>query len=157
LKSNRKPYVNTETFLDHIEIVFFPNLIELRTLDEFAEEFAVLLMDNCSSHVTGYAIALLTKARVRVITLAPHTTKIFQILDVTLLKRHLRYELPFEDQKATVKSIMKVYHDFKPTILEPNIWRTFQALGFEFDTKTELYRLLFNEEKLGESADFWGL
>jgi phosphoglycerol transferase MdoB-like AlkP superfamily enzyme len=32
--------------------VFLPNLAELRRLDEFAEEMAVLLLDNCPSHVT---------------------------------------------------------------------------------------------------------
>jgi hypothetical protein len=36
------------------------------------------------------------------------------------------------------------------------IWGAFQAIGFElaFDTKAAPYRLLFNEEKLRESADF---
>jgi hypothetical protein len=38
-----------------------------------------------------------------------------------LLKRRLGYELPSEDEKETVKFIMKVYHDFKQTMVEPNI------------------------------------
>jgi hypothetical protein len=42
---------------------------------------------------------------------------------------------------------MKVYHDFKQTMVEPNIWEAFQAIGFEFDTEAEPYHLLFNEEK----------
>jgi hypothetical protein len=102
-------------------MVFLPNLAELRTLDAFNEETGVLLMDNClshpiSCHATDDIIGLLTDARVRGITVAPHTTQIFQVLDVTLfgvLKRRLGYELPFEDEKETVKSVMKVYHDFK--------------------------------------------
>jgi hypothetical protein len=49
---------------------------------------------------------------------------------------------------------MKVYHDFKQTMVEPNIWGAFQATGFEFDTEAEPYRLLFNEEKLRQSAGF---
>jgi hypothetical protein len=43
-------------------------------LDEFAEEMAVLRMDNCPSHITSDVIALLTKAGVDVITCAPQTT-----------------------------------------------------------------------------------
>jgi hypothetical protein len=61
---------------------------------------------------------------VRVITFAPHTTQIFQILPVTLfgvLKRRLGYKLPFEDQNETVPFIMKVYSDFKQTMAESNI------------------------------------
>jgi hypothetical protein len=140
LRSNREPYVNTEIFLDSIQTMFLPNLIELRTLDDFAEEFTLLLMDNCSNHITADVIVLLTEALVRFITFAPHTTQ--------------RYELPFEDAKAIVKFIMKIYHDFKQTMGESNIWRALQALGFEFDTRTEPCRLLFNQETLRASADF---
>jgi hypothetical protein len=128
-RSNPKPYINTESFLDSIRTVFLHNLAELRTLDGFTEETGVLLMDNCPSHVmschvTDDIIGLLTEARVRVVTFAPHTTQIFHVLDVTLfgvLKRRLGYKLPFEDDKETVRFRMKVYHDFKQTVVEANI------------------------------------
>jgi hypothetical protein len=73
-----------------------------------------------------------------------------------VLKRHTRSELPFGDEKAIVNFIMEVYHDFKPTIVESDIWGAFQALEFEFefDTTSGPYRLLFNEEKLSERAGF---
>jgi hypothetical protein len=93
-------------------------------LEAFTEEDAVLLMDNCPSHVTREVIGILTEARVRVITFASHTTQIFQILDLTLfgvLNHQRRYDLPFDDDAATVKFIMKVYRDFKNTMVEPNI------------------------------------
>jgi hypothetical protein len=124
LRSNPSPYINAEIFLDYIRTVFLPNLVELRTLDAFTEETGVLLMDNCPSHVTDDIIGLLTEARVRVIIFAPYTTQIFQVLDVILfgvLKRRLGYKLPFEDEKGTVKFIMKVYHDFKQTMVESNV------------------------------------
>jgi hypothetical protein len=85
---------------------------------------------------------------VRVITFAPHTTQIFQVLDVTLfgvLKRRLGHKFPFEDEKESVKFIVKVDHDFKQTMVEPNIWGAFRVIGFEFefDTEAEPDRLLF--------------
>jgi hypothetical protein len=96
---------------------------------------------------------------VRVITFAPHTTQIFQVLDVTLFgvfKRRPRYNLPFEDAKASGKFRMNGCHDFKRTMVELNIWGAVQALGFdfEFDQTSEPYRLLFNEENLRNSAGF---
>jgi hypothetical protein len=151
MKVHPKPYVNAEIFVDYIKTVFLPNLAEPRNLDALAEEDAVLSMDNCPSHVTREVIGILTEARVRVITFAPHTTQIFQILDLTLfgvLKHQPRYDLPFDDEAAAVKFIMKVYRDFKKTMVEPNIWAAFQAIGFEYDTVAEPYQLLFNEEKL---------
>jgi hypothetical protein len=128
-------------------------------LDESSEEMALLLMENCSNHIVSDVVAHLTEARMSVIILTRHTTQIFQVLDVTLfgsLERHRRYELPFGEEKATATFIIKVYHDFKQTIVEPNAWEPFQAVGlkFEFDTRSEPYRLLFNEEKLRESAGF---
>jgi hypothetical protein len=62
-------------------------------------------MDNCSAHLTDAVIRLRTEERERVITFAPHTSQIFQILDLTLfgvLKRRPRYELPFENDNTTV-------------------------------------------------------
>jgi hypothetical protein len=124
LRSNPSPDINAEIFLDYIQTVFLPNLAELRMLDALTEEIGVLMMDNCPSHVTDDIIGLLTEARVRAISFAPDTTQIFQVLDVTLfgvLKRRLGYKLPFEDEKETVKFIMKISRDFTQTMVEPNI------------------------------------
>jgi hypothetical protein len=41
IKSNAKPDINAEIFLDDVQTVFLPDLGELRGLDEFAEEMAV--------------------------------------------------------------------------------------------------------------------
>jgi hypothetical protein len=60
--------------------------------------------------------------------------------------------LPFENEEEIGKFLMNVYHHFKQTIVEPNTWGAFQAIEFEFDTRSETYRLLFNEEKLRQSA-----
>jgi hypothetical protein len=114
-------------------------------------------MDNCSVHVTDDVIRLLTEARVRVITCAPHTTHIFQVLDLTLfgvLKRRARYELPFETDNGAIRLILKVYHDFRQTMVPSNIWGTFRALGVDFDMRREPSRLLFDEEKLRGRAGF---
>jgi hypothetical protein len=95
-------------------------------------------MDNYSAHVTDDVIRLLTEARACVITFALHTTQTFRVLDLTLfgvLKRPPRYELPFENNHAMVKVIMKVYHDFKETMVPPNLGEAFYALGFDFDAR----------------------
>jgi hypothetical protein len=112
-------------------------------------------MDDWSAHASDDVIQILTEARVRVITFAPHTTQVFQVLDLTLfgvLRQCPRYELPFDENNATVKVITKVYHDFRQTMARPNVWGTFCALEFDFDTRREPYELLFDEVKLRESA-----
>jgi hypothetical protein len=84
LKARSKPYINADFFVDYIRTMFLPNLTELQALEDFTDEDAVLLMDNCPSHVTDEVLRLLRDSRVGVITWAPHTTQIFQQLDVSL-------------------------------------------------------------------------
>jgi hypothetical protein len=156
-KFNQMPYFNAGTSLADIRTILFPYIDTVRALAVFAQEIAVLLIDDCSAHVSDDVICILTEPMVRVITFAPHATQVFQILDLTLfgaLKRCPRYELWFDDDNATVKVITKVYHDFTHTMSRPNIWRTFRALGFAFDTRREPSGLLFDEAKLRERTGF---
>jgi hypothetical protein len=99
-------------------------------------------MDNCSADVSDDVIRILIEATVRVIGFEPQITHVFQVLDLTLfgvLKQWSRYELPFDENNATLKVITTVYHDFTRTITRPNICGTFRARGSEFDTKRESY------------------
>jgi hypothetical protein len=92
-----------------------------------AQENAALLIAHCSTDVSHDVIRLLTEARVPVTTFAPHTTQVIQVLDLGLfgvLKWCPRYELPFDENNATVK------------------------VGFESDTRREPYELFFDEVKL---------
>jgi hypothetical protein len=57
-------------------------------------------MDNCSSTLNPAAVELLTRARVRIIPFALHTTYIFQMLDLPLfdgLKWRGQYRFPFRN------------------------------------------------------------
>jgi hypothetical protein len=65
---------------DQIRTASLPNLAELHALDEFAEEAAVLLTDNWSSHKTCDMIGFLTEGGVRVITLHYTQLRLFKPL-----------------------------------------------------------------------------
>jgi hypothetical protein len=120
LKSNQKPYFNAGFFLDYFSTMFLPLIDAPRDLTFFAKELAILLTAHCSVHVSDNVIHILTEARLRVITFAPHTTQVFQVLDLTLFgvpKRCPRNGLPFDENNATVKVIMNVYHDLRHTMI----------------------------------------
>jgi hypothetical protein len=104
---NQRPYINAGIFLVYIRTIFLPYIDTVRDLAIFAQEPALLSPDKCSTQVSDDLVRILTEASVRVITFAPHTTQIFQVLDLSLfgvLKRRPRYELPFDDHNATVNS-----------------------------------------------------
>jgi hypothetical protein len=157
LKDRSKPYVNRKLFLDYIKTIFVPYLTELRDSEEFEGCEAVLLMDKGSPHIADDAITVLTSVRVRVITFAPHTTHIFQMLDVVLfgaMKKHATGLETLDEEQPAAAFLFKVYHDFKQTMIEVNIWGAFAAIGFSYDIAQNPYKLLFDEEKLRQSPGF---
>jgi hypothetical protein len=58
------------------------------------------------------------------------------------------------NDNATIRFIMKVCHDFRPTMIRSNRWGAFLALELEFYVKSVPYRLLFDEIKLREPRAF---
>jgi hypothetical protein len=59
LKHRDKPYANAELFEDYLRSVFLPHLMITRLMGDRREKDAVLLMDNCSPHITPIVIGLL--------------------------------------------------------------------------------------------------
>jgi hypothetical protein len=90
---------------------------------DFGEEDAVLLIDNYSPHLAPAVLTLLSNAPVRIVTFAPHTTQILQIIDLTLFrvfKRREQYQLPFDDERGSVHFIRKVHRDFRLAMTDTN-------------------------------------
>jgi hypothetical protein len=64
--------------------VVLPNLRDLRNLEQFPRDEAIILRDNDFSHVCDVILALLPDARVRVITSPSPTTQLFEQPDILL-------------------------------------------------------------------------
>jgi hypothetical protein len=100
------------------------------------------------SAIIRAAIELLTSAKIGIISFAPHTVHIVQMLDLALfgvLKRRGQYGLPFSDEKGTAQFITRVYHDFQLTMIE---------IGFTFVISDAVQCLMFNEMELMENGGF---
>jgi hypothetical protein len=67
-KVHTKPDNNAEILNEYIRIVYLPILNDRRSLDQFADEDVVRLMDDCPRHVSEEIINLLLDARVLIIT-----------------------------------------------------------------------------------------
>jgi hypothetical protein len=91
LRHRSKPYVSGKHFLRSINTVFVSYVNKLQDSAELKACAAVLLLDNCSCHISDDVVAVFTRVRVRISTFAPQTTHILQVLDVVLfgaLKKH---------------------------------------------------------------------
>jgi hypothetical protein len=114
-----------------------------------------------SRHSTPAVIELLSAARVRVVVVTfipqPHTTQLFQVIDLTLfgvLKRRGQYELPLEDDAGSARFVRKVYHDSGMTMIEPNLWGAFRGIRVKYSVVDGLQRVSLDEMSLRESEGF---
>jgi hypothetical protein len=162
-RQNSKPYVDSKTFDDFLLAVFFPAITKTRNELNLDNDEAVLLMDNCGSHTKQQTIELLTAQRIRIITFAPHTTNIFQILDISffgILKRRKAQFFETEDGTKVYQQLMKLLHCFYETANWFTITGSFKKAGILIDATQSPYRLSFDEEKMRNSDSFlelWNL
>jgi hypothetical protein len=127
-----KPYVNGKLFFEYIKNIFVLYLNELRDSEEFEACEAVLLMDNYSLHISDDFVAVFTRVRVRVTIFVTHITYVFQMLDVVLfdaLKKHATGLEMLDEEQSIAAFLLKVYHDFKQTMVEINIWELLHPLA----------------------------
>jgi hypothetical protein len=71
-----------------------------------------------------------------------------------VLKKHGQYQLPLGEDVPSTNFIKKVYHDFRATMIDDNIWGAFRGIGITYTTVALVQRVLFDEKKLRESDGF---
>jgi hypothetical protein len=147
-------------FSEYISAVLLPYIDELRTNDEFADKEAVLLMDNCWIHVQTGTPQMLADHRVKVITFPPHTSHIFQSLDLSLfgnVKKKMNYKLPLDSAEKTTGFIKRIFHTMKQTLEEDTVGGFLMQIGLQYNIETSPYLLCFDENVLRQSPGFTSL
>jgi hypothetical protein len=155
LKQRAKPYVSADRFENHVRTVFLAHLAITHIMQNVLNEEAVRLMDNCSPQLTPVVIDLLSEGLARIVTFAPHTTQIFQALDLTsfgVLKRRGQYQFPFADDAGRAGVIKKLCRDFQSTVTDIHLWGAFRWIGLIYHIVDGIQRVSFDEIILRESA-----
>jgi hypothetical protein len=65
-----------------------------------------------------------------------------------------QYQLPFEPNHRTANFILRVYHDFRATMIDVNILGAFRKIGLTFHVVGNITRVHFDEIRLRESPGF---
>jgi hypothetical protein len=157
LERRQKPYMTAALFQQYVTTVLIQVINQAGTNDQWAGKPAILLMDNWSIHTKPEVLKMLREHDVKVITFPPHTTQVFQTLDLSLfgvLKRNMQYKLPVGNDDRVVAFIQKAFHSVKQTFVPDNVRNAFKMLGFEFNIAKSPYTLLLREEKLRGSQAF---
>jgi hypothetical protein len=113
LRCNDTSYVTRDIFKDYLTEVFLKYVGTVRASMNLGDSPAVLLCDNCTAHIDEEIKILLTQNNIRLLTFPPHTSHLFQPLDLvtfSVFKREhndLRVKLPKGSQVWRITKLMK--------------------------------------------------
>jgi hypothetical protein len=96
-------------------------------------------------------LQMIADHQVQVVTFPPHTTPIFQSLDLSPfgnIKKKMNYTLPLESDETTAGSIMRIIHTMKQALVEDNVRHAFIQLGLRYNVDMSPCTLLFDKRVL---------
>ena len=121
-----------DIFKEYLNAVFLPYLRTTRDSLHLQDFDAVLLCDNCSYHIDDEIKALLGSNRVRLVTLPPHASHLFQPLDLVtfgVFKRHKREVSVSLSKGSQVWQITKLMRAFEHATDSTNNRSAFKRAG----------------------------
>jgi hypothetical protein len=111
IERNAKPYVDRPPFENFIRYQLILHIMALQTNLCCSKAEPVLLMDNCSVYVTPEIFRHLGENHIKIVTFAPHTTNIFQALDISffgVFKTKEKFWMDQDDDKTFTATIHKL-------------------------------------------------
>jgi hypothetical protein len=113
IRSNDTSYVTRDIFKEYLSSVFLRYVESTRESLNLRDFPAVLLCDNCSSHLDDEIMRFLASHNVKLLTFPPHTSNLFQPLDLVTFavfkreKREIQVKLPAGSQVWQITRLMK--------------------------------------------------
>jgi hypothetical protein len=154
----RQPaYATADLFRRYIEEIFFPALAANREMPGCRDKLAILFCDNCSIHCSEILLREFAEKGVVVVTYPPHTSHIFQVLDVLLfgrLKSAKKY-IPRNDADASgIDHLVRIFKAYEMVTTSTTIRASWVKAGFEYCRRDDAFYLLVNDGKIRDSPDF---
>ena len=141
LKIVPSAYVTKEVFYEYLDTIFifipFVRMQRIRIRISMHTEKDVLLMDNFSSHCSQRIMDLLGNLNIQVITFPPHTTHIFQMLDLVtfgIMKTKMPQYKTSKDLSPAAEHIYKLYKAFEEATVSSSVRAAFVRAGFVYNS-----------------------
>jgi hypothetical protein len=145
------PYVNAERFERYVDTVLIPAVEVNRQLPGCDKKRAILFCDNCSAHMSNSMIERLARHGVLVLTYPPHTSHLFQVLDVLrfgLVKRSKKYQISDDILPIHVDHILKPFRAYESAMASTTIRAPWRQTGFEYENRNMTTYLSINEGQI---------
>lgn len=151
------PYINAELFEQYVRDVFFPMVESNRGLPGCERKPAILFCDNCCAHCRQDFLRELAEHGVLLITYPPHTSHIFQVLDLLIFgrlkvaKKHQPHDPDLDYRLDHIVRILRAYEIATTSFTIRGSW---EKTGFGYVKRDQTFYLYVNEQKIRSSPDF---
>jgi hypothetical protein len=125
--------VDAELFNQYIKEIFIPTVAANRELPGCANKPAILFCDNCASHCSDEILRELARNEILVPTYTPHTSHLFQVLDVLLfgrLKAFKKYLPKDNNEDREIDHILRISRAYERIITNMMIRASWERAGF---------------------------
>jgi hypothetical protein len=131
---------------------------EFRETNAMPNSPAILFLDNCSNHLIGSVIDLLSAHNVKIIPFPAHSSAIFQMLDLVFFgvfkKGKSRLSKP-QSIPVTEGHARPVFSACGTAGASTTVRGSFARAGFTYDKNPDGADVMgFNEQKIRDSAEF---
>lgn len=157
ITTNTSPYVNEEIFHTYIEKTLIPYVNNQRRIEGFEKEFGVLFMDNCMAHCSERSLKLLAENSIIVISFPPHTSNLFQMLDLVLfgcvknIKRGIERR---KDLNPAAEILERTFRAYEQASTSSNCRSCFERAGMSSEDVNGMLRIKFNEDYVRKAPNF---
>jgi hypothetical protein len=155
---NHQPcYVNKELFQMYIADIVIPYVENVRSIPEYQSELAYILMDNLSAHCTPEIIGLFSEHQIIVLTFPPHTSNLFQPLDLcffSVLKNYKKTLRPEISRDSAEGQILLLLEAYEKTATGRTIRSSFSLAGLAPEPNDTKMRVVFDSSLIRNRPDF---
>jgi hypothetical protein len=157
IKVRQPAYATAELFHRYTTEVFFPALETNRQLPGCENKFCIRFCDNCSIHCQDQLIKEFAERGVAAIAYPPHTSHLFQVLDLLLFGRLKTAEkyLPRADANPTdTDHLVRIFKEYELVTTSTTGRPSWKKVGFEYCKLDDTFQFLVNDGKIRDSPRF---
>ena len=156
LEYQESAFVTKEIFSKYISSVFIPYVQKVRENPLYTDKSAALLCDNCSAHFDEKMIKLLSQNNIRLITLPPHSSHLFQPLDLVIFgvfKSEMKFVRSKYKPGTQLDRISRLLKAIERATISENNRSSFGCGGLEINTDLSPHIVVVNEQTLLKIID----
>jgi hypothetical protein len=151
------PYITTDIFVHYLRDVLIPVVESNRRLPGCRKKPSILFCDNCRCHCSDEILQELANHGILVLTYPPHTSHLFQVLDVLLfgrLKAAKKYLPRGEIPSPQVDHVMRVFRAYEMATTSTTIRSSWERAGFGFQKRDGTLYLYVHEQRIRNGDEF---